>query len=93
MSEYVDRTKGAWGDCEQVEPGPISPARVHLFQNLRTFPIDQLLQTGKELVQSLAAMVSHPLHGSSVWTPSDQCGGRQACQLVKAIRGGATFLP
>lgn len=22
MSEYVDRTKGPWGDSEQVEPGP-----------------------------------------------------------------------
>lgn len=60
---------------------PISPPRVQLFSNLRTFPIDQLVQTGKQLspVQSLTAVVSRLLHGSPVSTPSDQRGWRRAC--------------
>lgn len=69
--------------------------KVQLFWNLRTFLIDQLLQTGKELlpVQSLAAVVSHPLHGSHVEHPvTSWAGGRPACQLVEAIRRGAIFL-
>ena len=94
VSEYVDRTKGSWGNREQAEPRPHFTFQSQvLLGSYNLSHISAPSDWQAAVTESGSRDQPPPLWLSCLNTQWPVwMGGRPACQLAEAVRGGASFL-